>query len=103
MSDMQGTKEPPKTKLEILKFVGLMFVLAAVMIGSGELIATTLILIGGFVYSVSLIPQALTVLYRMYTDPKELRSRGLGRILMLVSIFGTIMLVQTVLYLEYGQ
>jgi Mn2+/Fe2+ NRAMP family transporter len=41
MSDMQGTKEPPKTKLEILKFVGPMFVLAAVMIGSGELIATT--------------------------------------------------------------
>ena len=64
---------------------------------------TTLILIGGFVYSVSLIPGALTVLYCMYTDPKELRSRGLGRILMLVSIFGTIMLVLTVLYLEYGQ
>ena len=41
MSDMQGTKEPPKTKLEILKFVGPMFVLAAVMIGSGELIART--------------------------------------------------------------
>ena len=37
------------------------------------------------------------------TDPKELRSRGLGRILMLVSIFGTIMLVLTVLYLQYGQ
>jgi hypothetical protein len=43
------------------------------------------------------------MLYYMYTDPKVLRSRRLGRILMLVSIFGTIMLVQTVLYLEYGQ
>jgi len=39
----------------------------------------------------------------MHTDPKELRSRGLGRILMLVSIFGRIMLVLTVLYLEYDQ
>jgi hypothetical protein len=43
------------------------------------------------------------MLYCMYTDPKELRSQGLGKILMLVSIFGTIMLVLTVLYLEYGQ
>jgi manganese transport protein len=41
MSDMKDTKELPKIKLEILKFVGPMFVLAAVMIGSGELIATT--------------------------------------------------------------
>lgn len=41
MSVMQGTKEPPKTKLEILKFVGPMFILGAVMIGSGELIAMT--------------------------------------------------------------
>ena len=49
MSDMQGTKEPPKTKLEILKFAG--------PIGSA------IFIIGGFVYSVSLIPQALTVLY----------------------------------------
>jgi hypothetical protein len=89
MSDMQGTKEPPKTKLEILKFVGP--------------IGGAIFIIGGFVCSVSLISQALTVLCCMYTDPKELRSRGLGRILMLVSIFGTIMLVLTVLYLEYGQ
>lgn len=67
MSDMQGTKEPPKTKLEILKFVGP--------------IGGAIFIIGGFVCSVSLIPQALTVLCCMYTDPKELRSRGLGRIL----------------------
>ena len=43
MSDMQGTKEPPKTKLEILKFVGP--------------IGGAIFIIGGFVYSVSLIPQ----------------------------------------------
>jgi hypothetical protein len=49
MSDMQGTKEPPKTKLKILKFVGL--------------IGGAILIIGGFVYSVSLIPQALIVLY----------------------------------------
>ena len=41
MGELMGIKEPPKTKKEILKFVGPMFVLAAVMIGSGELIATT--------------------------------------------------------------
>ena len=63
---------------------------------------TTLILAAGFIYSLSPIPQALTMLYCMYTDPKELRSRGLGRILMLISIFGTIVLVLVVLYLEYG-
>ena len=89
MSDMQGTKEPPKTILEILKFAGP--------------IGGAIFIIGGFVYSESLIPQALTVLHCMYTDPKELRSRGPGRILMLVTLFGTIMLVLTVLYLEYGQ
>jgi len=89
ISDMQGTEEPPKTKIEILKIVGP--------------IGGAIFIIGRLVYPVSLIPQALTGLYCMHTDPKELRSRGLGRILMLVSIFGTIMLVLTVLYLQYGQ
>ncbi len=63
---------------------------------------TTLILYGGLIFSLSLIPQAITMLYCVYTDPKELRSQGLGRILLLISIFGTIILVLTVLYLEYG-
>ncbi len=85
---MQGTKEPPKTKLEILKFVGPMFVLAAVMIGSGELIATTA---AGAEAGID----ALWLVFFGFFIKMGIQ--------LLVSIFGTRMLVLTVLYLEYGQ